>query len=244
MDNGVHAFSKGIGLKGVTKVRLRSLLLKQLYNGIFPVVSFVNNVTTIDWFGRREIIRRGNFRKISKTPFTKIGTSKIFLQATTTSIIIYDISIKIIWISDWINCLFTASTSSKTPIKTTDLMETSTSSLPKCQRSQWSLWINHHHPEESDDEEEKLNPDEKQIFCNGGIISNVECREVDTQIAANESISVATCSKDDGLKCIAAENLFGCSDFEVRFYCQCQRKYLDFLHNLQRRYTFFFLIHL
>lgn len=110
-------------------------------------------------------------------------------------------------------------------LKMTSVPETTTPGFPKCQQSKWSEWINHNHATDSEDEEEQLSQRERQKLCTGGTITDIECREVDTQTPFDRSVSFATCDVKHGLQCKHSDNMIlGCLDFEMRLYCNCQRK--------------------
>ncbi|KAH9518400.1 hypothetical protein Btru_016733 [Bulinus truncatus] len=66
--------------------------------------------------------------------------------------------------------------------------------------SGWSSWINRVDPVVSTGDYEKMTKEELNAFCPGGNVTDIECKDSDTNDDWT-SLAEAICSVDDGLKC-------------------------------------------
>ena len=76
-----------------------------------------------------------------------------------------------------------------------------------------------------------LSPSELQQFCANGKIKAIEC-ETTTGIASYSTGEIAMCTIEGGSVCLNADNTpMPCSDYKIRYYCECNGMYLFLRQN-------------
>ncbi|KAK7483904.1 hypothetical protein BaRGS_00024788, partial [Batillaria attramentaria] len=89
-----------------------------------------------------------------------------------------------------------------------------------CQ-SGWSVWVNRDKPSVGEGEKEFMTHSELTEFCLGGTLDDVDCETV-SDVPHYLSGQKVTCDVADGLTCKNSDNFpNGCSDFKIRYHCQC-----------------------
>jgi hypothetical protein len=89
----------------------------------------------------------------------------------------------------------------------------------------WSKWINENHPATyslGDKEKSATEYQTANHFCVGGQIKRVECWDVDIDAAHYSSGESMKCTPKDGVSCMNADNFPApCSDYKIRYLCEC-----------------------
>ncbi|KAK3733738.1 hypothetical protein RRG08_026853 [Elysia crispata] len=88
--------------------------------------------------------------------------------------------------------------------------------------SGWSPWLNRDTPTTNDGDIEKMTKDEMATFCPGGNITEIQCIDSDS-LDDWVSLSEASCTVEDGLKCVNLPFLYmpSCRDYKIRYMCNC-----------------------
>ena len=82
---------------------------------------------------------------------------------------------------------------------------------------------------------------EKAQFCPGGRITEVECSTVNN-IPSEATGETVDCNVYSGLTCLFVENApIPCSDYKVRFFCDCEYYYTTHMLNTFNEYINSFL---
>lgn len=91
-------------------------------------------------------------------------------------------------------------------------------------------WVNKDIPETGGGDYEFLSQDELSNLCLGGNVTAIECYAGDTP--ASSTGEVNECTLEKGLICENNANTpaHPCSDYKVRYFCNCGRKFSK--HNL------------
>lgn len=126
---------------------------------------------------------------------------------------------------------------------TTQSVTNVTPSQPLCTQNKWSDWINRDNPTTENYDHDFMTKQEQSAFCNGGQITSVECQDKfgTDHISTGEMM---TCDVQNGVMCRNIDNFpVTCSDYKIRYYCNCGCKFFisfdllfcpDTLSNLQR----------
>lgn len=98
--------------------------------------------------------------------------------------------------------------------------------------SGWSDWINdQRNPLSGDYEMRTVNQLRRGGFCLNGHVSEIECRQVESDGAWTESRDRGLiCSLDEGLKCLPHLQGKGgrCKDYKIRYFCECDGNDISF----------------
>ena len=79
-----------------------------------------------------------------------------------------------------------------------------------------------------DGDYEAMTTTELAAFCIGGKVTSIEC-VTESGIASYSSGEKLTCDLNDGLSCRNSDNApIPCSDYKVRYYCQCQGEFSEY----------------
>ena len=96
--------------------------------------------------------------------------------------------------------------------------------ITPCSKSFWTPWINKDIPSTGDGDHEMLTDGEKAALCFGGKMSDIQCYTADG-IPSYSSGEIVTCDLSGGLVCNNNDNApIPCSDYQVRYFCQCAGK--------------------
>ena len=118
-----------------------------------------------------------------------------------------------------------SSTSTQAP----SLVTGHTTGAPSLCVERWSNWINKDTPSTGDGDREMLTPSELKQFCGSGKIKAIEC-ETTTGIASYSTGEIAMCTIEGGSVCLNADNdPMPCSDYKIRYFCECGMYPLIFL---------------
>ena len=111
----------------------------------------------------------------------------------------------------------------RTPSVTPPTGQTPSVEPPSCV-DRWSGWINKDSPDGNGDFE-YLTVQELDVFCPGGVISEVLCVSATTQQQYYLTGDVVTCNASYGLQCSNGDNApLACQDYKVNYKCQCKCK--------------------
>ncbi|KAK3108253.1 hypothetical protein FSP39_004202 [Pinctada imbricata] len=110
-------------------------------------------------------------------------------------------------------------TPSATPTPGVGTTPTPTQGTPCVTR--WSKWINRDNPVSDDKEVEAWTTAEKQAFCPGGKVNQINCTTVDGTPSYSTG-EIASCYPDTGFTCENADNFpIPCSDYKISYFCEC-----------------------
>lgn len=101
-----------------------------------------------------------------------------------------------------------------------------TTGMPHCTQDTWSAWINRDNPNTESMDHDFMTNQEQTAFCNGGMITMVECQDKYGTEYKSTGATV-TCDVQNGVLCRNFDNEpIPCSDYKIRYFCNCGSKFL------------------